>query len=1814
MLRSTKICFWLVFILGLCFFGFAQPAHAVITATGEVLPSNPTTWDTGTNAIVGDSGTGAFGIVGGGMVVDNECVLGNQAGATGTVTIDGVGSIWANYNALGVGIYGSASLDVLNGGLVQSVYSRIGEQVGSTGQVTVDGPGSAWINSDGLGVGIYGNATLDITNQGRVRVGGLGIGANGVVNLNGGILELTKNMDFYNWTGAFNFYSGEILVTNGTINATAATILNNGQALTVTGGASGWNGNVMRVGYLGNSTMNISHGGSVNNSDGCIGLKSGSVGQVVVDGNGSAWTCTNLKVGDQGNGTLNITNGGSVASVAAYLGGQAGSTAQVIIDGPGSTWTNSQALQVGAQGLSTIHITNQGKLSVGQLNVEAYGTVDLDGGVLEFTQSTNLTNWTGAFQFTSGEIRVANGGVTGPAMMALDTNQVLNVTSSNSSWTNSTLKVGDTGNGTMHVTGGGSAQSTYGYVGSQAGSTGYASIEGAGSRWLNQNSLHVGGLGSGTLDVTDGAWITGNQIKIGAESGSVGVVTVDGTNSKIDSGGVISVGNEGTGTLNVTNGAEARSKGNLDVGIYGNGTLNVSSGNVATSVCTIGYFDGANGQVTVHDGVLNTNATYLGQEAGATGHVSLDGSNTLWTNQYDFYVGKEGNGTLNITGGAGLVGGSVYIGDRAGATGQVVVEDSSVTINSTSIGGEAGATGQVTVRGSDATWQSSSGITIGDQGSGTLNIGGGATVTSGVSRIGYGVGSDGQVTIDGANSSWTINNELYVGQQGDGTLNVTNGATIQMDVVHLGKELNSIGQVFVDGLGSGLTANHIFVGQSGLGTIQVTNGATVTGPDTIIYGSDSPNSVTVDGPGSTWTSTQFFVGGTTNITNGGTVDGTYVEICSAPGLTAQVTVDGAGSILNSQSIDIGSSSFGGGILNIIDQGTVRTGGLSFYSNGVINLDGGTLELNDNMSFYDWDGDFNFTSGAIRVTNGTVNAMAPTALDTDQVLVVTGSNSVWQGDVMKVGNYGDGMLHVSDGGTVNSQTSYLGYAPGSSGQAVVNDGAWIFRDLHVGYFGDGLLTVEDGAKVDNVSTAGTNVYIGSQAGSTGTVMVRGTGSSLSNHTNLYVGRRGSGALMITDGGVVNSDKVILGDQPGSIGYVMIDGNAVLAYDNALYVGRYGNGSIDVSDGAVLDSHNFYAYLGYYAGSTGTVTVDGSSSQWVHNNNNSIFVGYQGSGTVNVIGGANLTTYQTYLGDEAGSTGHVMVDDALWTNFNELYVGNDGAGSIELSGGAYLGTQNLTYLGYHAGSAGTVTINGNGSEWYAHNIVVIGGEGDGAVQVINQGHLTTNSANLGEQAGSTGQVTVRRGTWISNGDLNVGCFGEGSIHLCDEAMLETHNVAYIGRYAGSTGTVTVDGIMTSWDHYGQLVVGHEGSGTVNVTGHGTLSTSGADLGVEVGSTGAVTIDDATWVNHGDFRVGSYGNGMLNITNNGVVETNSNVYVAPQYSAFGEIHLDNGNLGIAWALFAASADLTGTGTIQTHGLVSDVDLVFDTTHGLVQTLVLNNDPYQNVTIQLNVNGAGAIGAGYKGMGSMSISEGSVVVSTGGFLGSKAGATGVATVQGEGSTWIDQGDLYVGGDGSGTLTITDKGLVSVAGTLTIDYDGDGDSFVNITSGGGLALFGEAYGSLDDFLDLADGTDAIRWWDDSIGGWAPLTTAIRQLDYTLHYMHGGDLDGYTLLTVGGPSYIPGDANGDGFVDGSDATILAMHWQYGVGDPNPDATWEMGDFNGDHVVDGSDATILANHWQQTSINGPGMVPEPSSLVLLITVLLTAGFFAVRKRS
>jgi hypothetical protein len=99
---------------------------------------------------------------------------------------------------------------------------------------------------------------------------------------------------------------------------------------------------------------------------------------------------------------------------------------------------------------------------------------------------------------------------------------------------------------------------------------------------------------------------------------------------------------------------------------------------------------------------------------------------------------------------------------------------------------------------------------------------------------------------------------------------------------------------------------------------------------------------------------------------------------------------------------------------------------------------------------------------------------------------------------------------------------------------------------------------------------------------------------------------------------------------------------------------------------------------------------------------------------------------------------------------------------------------------------------------------------------------------------------------------------------------------------------------------------------------------------------------------------------------------------------------------------------------------------------------------------------------------------------------------------------------------------------------------------------------------------------------------------------------GILLVDIASPS-IPGDANGDGEVNATDAQALAANWGKASG-----ASWAMGDFNADGAVNAADASILAANWGDHAGEAQGAVPEPSTLASLAGLALLA-MTLVRRR-
>ena len=277
--------------------------------------------------------------------------------------MDGTSSTLSAGGQLTVGNLGTGTLSVTNGGAVSNPDDgRIGDNAGSTGTATVDGVGSTWTNSGFLRVGDLGTATLNITNGGSASANGLLIVASeadssGSVTVDGPGSQLTTTSSFY----LGNHDQGSLEIFNGgLVSNVEGRIGNNADGVgtaTVDGTGSTWtNTSDLSIGSFGDGTLDISNGGSVSSALGYIGTEDDSMGTVNVVGPDSTWTSTSLLVGNSGNGTLNISAGGAVFSDAARISDNTNSTGTVQIDGPGSSWTSTSTLTIGAHSLLEVTI------------------------------------------------------------------------------------------------------------------------------------------------------------------------------------------------------------------------------------------------------------------------------------------------------------------------------------------------------------------------------------------------------------------------------------------------------------------------------------------------------------------------------------------------------------------------------------------------------------------------------------------------------------------------------------------------------------------------------------------------------------------------------------------------------------------------------------------------------------------------------------------------------------------------------------------------------------------------------------------------------------------------------------------------------------------------------------------------------------------------------------------------------------------------------------------------------------------------------------------------------------------------------------------------------------------------------------------------------------------------------------------------------------------------------------------------------------------------------------------------------------------
>ncbi len=467
--------------------------------------------------------------------------------------------------------------------------------------------------------------------------------------------------------------------------------------------------------------------------------------------------------------------------------------------------------------------------------------------------------------------------------------------------------------------------------------------------------------------------------------------------------------------------------------------------------------------------------------------------------------------------------------------------------------------------------------------------------------------------------------------------------------------------------------------------------------------------------------------------------------------------------------------------------------------------------------------------------------------------------------------------------------------GATGSLTVNNGNTLTlrddeesnNDLFVGIGNNGDGTVSISGSNSTIITTGNDSGVGIALSSTSAVgsMTIDNGGLLDTMF-LEIGRYGAGRLTVTG----SNSRVTATTQNG----LDTDANGnTTSLAGFVTVGRNdgSQGTLRIEDGAQMtvgpgttsntETMEAGINIGRNSGSTGTVIVTGSGSSLTVSQNVSstslrpfITVGRGGTGSMTISDGASVT-----------------VDGGLGGSLFRL--GRDSGSE---------GTATIT------GNGTTVTLTGTGNDHLDVEFRV-GQNGSGSLTVQDGATLTVHDRGTNEtdivfasESGSTGTGRFTgSGTTVqmtgSNSAMLVGSKGTGSLTVSDGASFTGLDIE-IGENAGSTGAMTVEGgasVMLSGQDSAedgsagpQFRVGESGTGTLTITSGGTVTItnssggdkSGMTIGQESGSTGSVTVTGSgSSLNAGDaihiamdFDETNGGTGTLTVTDGGTAQASS------------------------------------------------------------------------------------------------------------------------------------------------------------------------------------------------------------------------------------------------------------------------------------------------------------------------------------------------------
>ncbi len=197
------------------------------------------------------------------------------------------------------------------------------------------------------------------------------------------------------------------------------------------------------------------------------------------------------------------------------------------------------------------------------------------------------------------------------------------------------------------------------------------------------------------------------------------------------------------------------------IGTYGIGAINIRNGGTMVSVpfnpaapyCPFddkAYYDAWAG------GDMDWKSTIVGYGANSTGAINVTGTGSSWQ-ALDAYIGRMGNGTLDISSGGTVTGKMFNVGTYAGS----YTDDYQGIIRVTGTGSSL----------------STDDVYIGDAGKANQTVTGGGSVREGNYYFGNAATGNGDASISGAGTTFAVNT-MTVGVSGKGKVDIRDGASV----------------------------------------------------------------------------------------------------------------------------------------------------------------------------------------------------------------------------------------------------------------------------------------------------------------------------------------------------------------------------------------------------------------------------------------------------------------------------------------------------------------------------------------------------------------------------------------------------------------------------------------------------------------------------------------------------------------------------------------------------------------------------------------------------------------------------------------------------------------------------------------------------------------------------------------------------------------------------------------------------------------------------------------------------------------------------